>query len=77
MRLKGDFDDRFLSIKKVGDYIDIHEFDYDNQVYLAACRFNASSTRNKGRRVSARTIRTGKSKFFRVFLIEKNQKLSK
>lgn len=71
MRLVGNFDKTFLSIKKVGEYVDIHDYSYDNQVYLAACRFNQNKVRNKGNRVSVHSINDNGKKFFRVFLIEK------
>jgi len=70
----GIFDDVFLSIEKVGDYKDIKKFDYDSQVYVCACRFNASRRRNSGRRLSVHAMKDKKgNRFFRVFLIEKNE----
>lgn len=65
------FDHLFLKLKKVGDYVDIKELDYPNQVYLTVCRFNKSKERNKGRRVKGHKIGKGDDAFFRVFLISK------
>lgn len=72
MRTTGRFDDVFLSIAKIGDYADIREYEYPNQIYIAACRFNQSRKRNSGRRLSVHSMNDEKGKFFRVFLIEKS-----
>jgi len=74
MTVKSKFDDLFLSIKKVGDYVDVKDYDYENQIYLAVCRFNSSAVRNQGRKLSATGLKDEKGKkFYRVFLIQKNK----
>jgi len=72
MRPLSELHKQFLTIKKVGQFVDIKQFDYERQIPMSVYRFNLNNKINQGRRLSVRTIKDGNgAKFFRVFLVQK------
>lgn len=75
MRPMGELHKLFLTIKKVGQFVDVKQFDYDSQIYMSTYRFNASKKINGGRRLSVKSMKDENgAKFFRVFLVQKESK---
>lgn len=74
MRPLSELHKQFLTIRKVGQFVDIKQFDYERQIPMSVYRFNLNNKINQGRRLSVRTIKDSNgTKFFRVFLIEKGE----